>query len=49
MKSVGKIKQGKLAQHFASQSHRSALEDFAHLVGGGESVDIMLDKKNDLE
>jgi hypothetical protein len=45
MKSVGKIKQGKLAQHFASQSHRSALEDFAHLVGGGESVDIMLDKK----
>ena len=45
MKSVGKDKKGKLAQHFTSEAHRAALHDLAHFVQGMKHVDFMLNKQ----
>ena len=45
MKSVGKDKKGKLAQHFTSEAHKAALHDLAHFVQGMKHVDAMLNKQ----
>ena len=44
MKSVGKNKQGKLAQHFSSQSHKASLAAYCHFLQKTKHVDIQLDK-----
>jgi hypothetical protein len=44
MKSVGKNKQGKLAQHFSSQSHKASLAAYCHYLKKTKHVDIQLDK-----
>lgn len=44
MKSTGTKKKGKLQQHFACQSHRGALQDFAHFINPSNQVDTLLDK-----
>ncbi|CAB4004753.1 Hypothetical predicted protein [Paramuricea clavata] len=44
MKSVGKNKQGKLAQHFSSQSHKASLAAYCHYLKMTKHVDIQLDK-----
>ncbi|CAB4034413.1 zinc finger MYM-type 1-like, partial [Paramuricea clavata] len=45
MKSVGKNKQGKLAQHFSSQSHKASLAAYCHyFLKTTKHVDIQLDK-----
>lgn len=44
MKSVGKNKQGKLAQHFSSQSHKASLAEYCHYLKKTKHVDIQLDK-----
>ncbi|CAB4012637.1 Hypothetical predicted protein [Paramuricea clavata] len=44
MKSVGKNKQGKLAQHFSLQSHKASLAAYCHFLKKTEHVDIQLDK-----
>ena len=45
MKSVGKEKKGKLAQHFCSQAHKAALSDLAQFVHSMNHVDVMLNKQ----
>ena len=45
MKSVGKEKKGKLAQHFSSQAHKAALSDLAQFVHSMNHVDVMLNKQ----
>ncbi|CAB4040431.1 Hypothetical predicted protein, partial [Paramuricea clavata] len=44
MKSVGKNKQGKLAQHFSLQSHKASLAAYCHYLKKTKHVDIQLDK-----
>ena len=44
MKSVGKNKQGKLAQHFSSQSHKASLGAYCHFLQKTKHIDIQLDK-----
>ena len=44
MKSVGTKKQGKLAQHFSSQSHKLSLAAYCHFIQRTKHVDIQLDK-----
>ena len=38
MKSRGKNKKGKLAEHFASESHKAALSDYCHLIRKGDHI-----------
>ena len=45
MKSVGKEKKGKLAQHFSSQAHKAALSDLAQFAHNMKHVDVMLNKQ----
>ena len=45
MRSVGKDKQGKLQQHFSSDSHKAALKDLAHFACDMKNVDVMLEVK----
>ena len=44
MKSVGKSKQGKLAQHFSSQSHKASFTAYCYFIQRTKHVDIKLDK-----
>ena len=44
MKSVGKSKQGKLVQHFSSQSHKASLGAYCHFLQKTKHIDIQLDK-----
>lgn len=44
MKSVGTKKQGKLAQHFSSTAHKSALGDYCHFITKSSHVDALLNK-----
>lgn len=46
IKSVGKSKQGKLAQHFSSQSHKASLiiTAYCHFIQWTKHLDIKLDK-----
>ena len=43
-KSCGTKKQGKLAAHFSSEAHKSALFSYAHLAKASGHVDVLLDK-----
>ena len=45
MRSVGKNKQGKLQQHFSSDSHKAALNDLAHFANDMKNIDVMLEKQ----
>ncbi|CAB3992391.1 zinc finger MYM-type 1-like [Paramuricea clavata] len=45
MKSVGKSKQGKLVQHFSSQSHKASLGAYCHFLQRTKHIDIQLDKE----
>ncbi|XP_028394445.1 uncharacterized protein LOC114518638 [Dendronephthya gigantea] len=45
MKSVGKAKPGKLAQHFSSQSHKASLGAYCHFLQKTKHIDAQLDKK----
>jgi hypothetical protein len=45
MKSVGKEKKAKLAQHFSSQAHKAALSDLAQFAHSMKNVDVMLNKQ----
>ena len=42
MKSLGKEKKGKLAQHFSSQAHKSALSNLGQFAHSMTQVDVML-------
>ena len=44
-RSVGKNKQGKLQQHFSSDSHKAALNDLAHFANDMKNIDVMLEKQ----
>lgn len=44
MKSVGTKKQGKLAQHFSSQSHKLSLTAYCHFIQKTKHIDLQLDK-----
>ena len=43
-KSCGTKKQGKLAKHFSSQAHNSALLSYAHFAKTSGHIDVLLDK-----
>ena len=43
-KSCGTKKQGKLAAHFSSEAHKSALFSYAHFAKASGHVDVLLDK-----
>ena len=45
MTSRGKGKQGKLAVHFASKSHKAALADFYAFSQWSSNLDLLLDKE----
>ncbi|CAB3986958.1 Hypothetical predicted protein [Paramuricea clavata] len=45
MKSVGKEKKGKLAQHFSSQVDKAALSNLAQFAHNMKHVDVMLNKQ----
>ena len=45
MRSVGKNKQGKLQQHFSSDSHKAALNDLAHFANDMKNIYVMLEKQ----
>ena len=45
MKSRGKDNKGKMAQHFASATHKAALSELAHFAHNMSHVDVMLDKQ----
>ena len=44
MMSVGKLKEGKLAQHFSSRSHKAALGDYIRCESGGD-IQTQLDSE----
>lgn len=44
MKSRGKTKKGKLAEHFGSESHKAALSDYCHLIHKDGQIDVLLNK-----
>ena len=43
MKSRRKDNPGKLSQHFLSQSHKAALDDYVHFMSAKSRVDLLLD------
>ena len=47
-KSRGKKKEGNLAEHFSSLSHKSALIDFSHFLNNSNHIDCILNKSNRL-
>lgn len=44
MKSCGRTKKGKLAEHFNSDAHKAALSDYCNFISEGGRIDILLNK-----
>lgn len=46
MKSRGKNKPGKLSEHFACLSHKTALQDYCNFMKKSSHIDVLFDQEN---